>query len=214
MVGACTDDGGSLHVICSIVPKVSANECTYDPEGGKCKIDGVLNLAAATHYASVLRVESGLKSRASNVPPRPEPNRIALHGGSVELRKGNGAPIKFDGLKNPYDFLGSGFVAPGGRGFMSVTLIPTEYVDQLRENAQSGDALDQIVLAVTAKGETDGQVDVESSEWLWPMRLTYQSPVEGEDGCFPNLPVCLGEEGTDQSASACLCAAGDECGFE
>jgi hypothetical protein len=204
----CTDDGASLHVICAIRPEINDEECVFDPGSDSCVVTGVMNLAAARQYGTALTVESGLKARQSSAPPRAEPNRLALTGGTVEIRKANGAPIDFDGLKNPYDFQGSGTAEPGGRGFMSVTLIPKEYADRLRANAQSPEALSEVILAVTVRGRTDGEVDVESNEWLWPVRLTYESPVEEAGSCLP-ISYCISLAGIDDFANACLCSASD-----
>jgi hypothetical protein len=170
---------------------------------------GVMNLAAASQYDTMLRVESGLKPRSSDIPPRAEPNRVQLIGGTVELRKENGARLDIAGLKNPYPFVGSGSADPGGRGAMSVTLIPKEYADRLRENVLGSDPLAQIVVVVKVKGVTDGEIDVESNEWAWPVRLEYTSPVAGEAGC-QNIDYCLGLEGIDGFASACACALPDD----
>lgn len=206
---ACTDDGASLHVVCPIRAEIEGDSCLFAADSEECEFAGVLNLAAATHYDSALSVESGLSPRASDVPPRAEPNRVALNGGEVELRKTNGALINFGGLKNPYPFVGSGTVEPGGRGVMSVTLIPPQYVDLLRENAAAGDdALDQIIVAVKVKGRTDGQVDVESAEWRWPVRLISTSPVRGA-GCL-DISYCVALAGMDSFASACLCGPSDK----
>jgi hypothetical protein len=201
-MGGCTEDGTSLHVVCSIAPEISEEGCLYNPEGA-CEFQGVLNVQAAEQYAVALRVESGLTERASAAPPRPEPNRLAITGGTVEIRKPNGAPIKFAGLKNPFPFLGSGSVDPGGQGAITATLIPPECIDQLRENAATDDALTQIVLAVSVKGKTDGEVEMESAEWQWPLKVVSISPVEGE-GCRLVGQPCQSKRGSDSFADACL----------
>ncbi len=204
----CTDDGASLHVVCPIRAEIEGDTCVYSATSEECEFTGVLNLSAATHYGAALSVESGLTARASDIPPRPEPNRLALNGGKVELRKVNGAPISFGALPNPYSFVGSGTVEPGGRGVMSVTLIPKAYTDLLRENSLAGDAaLDQIIVVVKVKGRTDGEVDVESNEWQWPVRLISTSPVRGS-GCV-DISYCLSRQGMDGFATACLCDPGD-----
>ena len=203
-VAGCVDDGASLHVVCPIAADVDGDGCTFDPEGGECVLLGVMNLAAASQYDTVLRVESGLKPRTSNVPPRAEPNRLSLRGGTVELRKPNGSRLEIAGLDNPYPFTGSGSVDPGGMGFTSVTLIPKEYVDRLRENVLGADPLSQIIVAVKVRGITDGERTVEYNEWTWPIRLTYESPVASDGSCL-RINYCVGMEGVDNFAQACLC---------
>ncbi|MFT3922362.1 MAG: hypothetical protein QM778_07505 [Myxococcales bacterium] len=206
-VAGCVDDGGSLHVVCSISPDVADDGCTFNPESDTCVFKGVMNLAAAKQYDAALGVESGLKPRASNVPPRPEPNRLSLTGATIEIRKPNGARLDIPGLDNPFPFAGSGTVPPGGHGVMSVTLIPSNYADRLRENVLGGQPETQVVVAVKVKGVTDGGEEVESGEWLWPINLEYTSPVQGE-GCTV-MDYCQSLGGLDAFANACQCTAPD-----
>ena len=100
-VAGCTEDGASLHVVCPISPEIEEDKCTFDPEAGKCVFKGVMNLAAAAEYSTALSVESGLTPRASDVPPRAEPNRLSLTGGMVELRKPNGSRLEIPASKIP-----------------------------------------------------------------------------------------------------------------
>lgn len=212
-VVGCTDDGASLHVICPISPEVEDGKCVFDPASELCEYKGVMNLAAASQYDTSLKVESGLMSRAREVPPRTEPNRLSLTGGEVELRKSDGARLDIPGMDNPYQFDGAGTVSPGGVGAMSVTLIPQKYADRLRENVLSAEPLPQIVAAVKVRGITDGGEDVESGEWLWPIRLIYESPVVGEASCRV-MDLCAGLGGLDGFANACLCKPPeDSCGL-
>ncbi len=212
-VVGCAEDGVSLHVICPISPEIEDGKCVFDPSAEVCEYKGVMNLAAAAQYDTSLKVESGLKPRASEVPPRTEPNRLSLTGGEVELRKSDGARLDIPGLDNPYEFDGAGTVGPGGRGAMSVTLIPQQYADRLRENVLGAEPLPQIVAAVKVRGITDGGEDVESGEWLWPIRLLYESPVQGEASCQV-MDLCSGLGGLDSFANACLCKAPDDtCGL-
>jgi hypothetical protein len=209
--GCSHDDGTALHVICAIKPTISSDTCTFDPAGTSCVFDGVLNLEASDHYTEVLQVQSGLAARASSAStatPHVEPNRMSLLGGTVEIRKPDGSPLKFShGLKNPYPFLGSGSVPPGGTGAMTVTLLPAEYVAQLRQNAGAGkDALEQIDLAVVIHARTDGEISIKSGEWFWPVRLISQSPVSGDGEC-QDIDYCLSLGGIDDFATACLCKA-------
>lgn len=208
-ISGCADDGASLHVVCPISAEIDGDKCTFDPESGECVLLGVMNLAAASQYDTALRVESGLKPRSSDVPPRAEPNRLSLRGGTVELRKANGSRLDIAGLDNPYPFTGTGSVDPGGQGFTSVTLIPKEYADRLRENVLGADPLSQIIVAVKVRGITDGGQRVESNEWTWPVRLMFQSPVAGEGGCL-KIGYCLGMEGVDDFAQACTCELPDD----
>jgi hypothetical protein len=199
-LGACVQDGASIHVICPVVPEDEDGLCYYDP-GGTCELSGAMNLASVAEYRVGLRIDSGLKARGSEVPPRAETNRVALTSAKVEIRRTNGAMLVMPGLKNPFEVVAAGTIPPGGSGIMSVGLIPAEYVAQLRENAQSEDPLGQIVLSVRVHGITDGDVEVESNEWSWPIRLVAMSNVEDDGQCSRMGPVCF--PGINVAVAAC-----------
>jgi|GEM_PF-4990848 len=210
-VVGCADDGGSLHVVCPIVPTLTESVCTWDPTSETCVFKGEMNLAAAKQYDVALAVESGLKARASDVPPRPEPNRLSLTGATIELRKPNGARLDIPGLDNPFKLAGSGTVPPEGRGMMSLTVIPSNYADRLRANILGAQPESQVVVAVKVKAVTDGGEDVESNEWLWPITLLYASPIEGK-GCVVR-DYCSSLAGVDGFSDICLCSPPDTCGY-
>lgn len=201
--GACVEDGASIHVICPIIPELQEGLCVYEPSNA-CELSGAVNLATVGTYSVGLRVDSGLKARGSDTPPRAETNRVALTSAEVEIRRTNGAKLVMPGLKNPFNVVGAGTVPPGGSGIMSVGLLPSEYLEQLRENAQSEAPLHQIVLAVRVFGITDGDVEVESNEWSWPVRLFAISPDEADLQCVRMGPVCT--PGVNSAGAACqLC---------
>lgn len=197
---ACVEDGASIHVICPIVPELEEDRCMYDPANA-CELAGAINLETVADYRVGLRIDSGLKARGSDVPPRAETNRVALTSAKVEIRRTNGARLVMPGLKNPYEVVGAGSVPPGGSGIMSVGLIPFEYLQQLRENAASEDPLHQIVLSVRVRGITDGDVEVESGEWSWPVQLFALSPIEKDQECVRMGSVC--DPGINSAGAAC-----------
>src|SRR4051812_15646358 len=75
----CADDGVSLHVICPVPPTIADMACTYDAASTLCQLAGVINLASTGTYAAELKVQSGLRARARDVPPQGEPNGVQLH---------------------------------------------------------------------------------------------------------------------------------------
>jgi hypothetical protein len=58
-------------------------------------------------------------------------------------------------------------------------------------------------------GLTDGDIRVESNEWLWPVRLLDKSPQAGDGECL-SLELCPSLGGIDDYSQACLCDDGCE----
>lgn len=205
----CVDDGVSMHVICSIQPEVDENGCTWSPDGELCVAVGTLNVRTAVSYTMSLRVESGLKPRARDVPPAGEPNGVQLISARVELRTTSGARLggfstvvqgTVVALPNPYDAVASGYLPPNGVNATTIVVIPGEYIATLKASG-----LSQIVAAIKLKGETNGTLDVESSDYLWPIRLVATSPVMSENECTSpaDTDVCSSLIGQDAFAYIC-----------
>lgn len=206
MTSACTEDGAGLHIECNIAPEVSENGCLWDSSSEACVFDGRLNVNAASSYVAGFRVVSGLKPRVSTSPPRAEPNGIQLSEAEVELRSPGGAKLPTGNLPNPYTLVTTGYVSPGGTGLLQVELLPPTYVALLRDQENDSDtAFGQIVAAVTVRGKTDGQVEVETAPYYWPIRLITTSPVIDDGTCIVVEEICSSLRGIDAFADACLC---------
>jgi hypothetical protein len=215
----CSDDGVSLHAICPIPPEVSDDSCTWDPGSNLCVADGVLNLGAADYYRLNLKVESGLKARMRDVPVLAETNGLQIQRAKVEIRLPSGEVLGFPArikpitdaegnqigelnlpaLENPYWVTASGYVDPQGMAVVPITVIGGDFVRRFSEEAQ----LAQVVVAVQLHGKTSGQEDIESDEFVWPIRLIKASPLELAGECTPGIGYCLGSLGQDGFALAC-----------
>lgn len=204
----CADDGVSLHAICPIFPELDEDQCTYDPEGGDCLTEGVVNLASATSYRLYLRVESGLTARARQIPPQGEPNGMQITGAEIELRDASGARLLFKNVTrgnesipvpNPYDVVASGYIAPSAVGVVVLPAVDTDHLNQFL--SASGPVLSQIVVSVKLKGRTSGGSAVEGGEFTWPLRLISVDPRAG-NGCR-DIGYCSDSFGQDQFAEAC-----------
>jgi hypothetical protein len=203
----CTDDGVSLHVICPIPPAISDDACTWDPGSDLCVAEGVMNLTTATTYRLSLRVQSGLKARMRDIPVVAEPNGMYIDRARVELRVPDGAVIRglkrknsdgtFTDVPNPYSVSASGYVAPAGNAIVGVTVLGPEQTAAL-----SSGALQQVVVAVKLHGKTNGQEDVDSSEFLWPIDLIKASPYEADRQCVSGRAFCT--LGQDEGAYVCI----------
>jgi hypothetical protein len=206
LAGGCADDGVSLHVVCPIPPTIEEGGCTWDPASNVCVAQGVLNVRSAASYRLNLRVDSGLKARARDVPVVAEPNGAQVTRARVEVRTPGGGLLQFAGVANPFDATATGYVQPAGRAIVSSTVIPTAVVQALDA---AGDGMpSEIVLAVQLHGKTDGDQEVESGEFLWPLRLVRINPVRASNECLP-VDSCASAFGQDGFAAACIGGDGE-----
>jgi len=206
---ACTDDGVSLHIECNASPDVSDTGCTWAADG-ECTVDGRMNLRGATSYYAAFRVASALKSRKSTSPPRSEPNGIQLREAEVELRSPDGRRIGFpNGLPNPYTLVSSGYVPPESTGLIQLELVPPAYVDGLRVLEQDAStAIGQLIASIKVRGKTDGQVEIQTAAFDWPIRLVSKSPIAEDGECFVSEDgFCTTLAGVDAFSETCLCGA-------
>ncbi|MEY4510668.1 MAG: hypothetical protein RLZZ450_2790 [Pseudomonadota bacterium] len=195
-----------MHVICSIFPDVDENGCTWSADGELCVAEGVLNVRSAANYRMALRVESGLKARSRDVPPQGEPNGVQITSATVELRTSDGARLGLAStIDNPYDALATGYLPPNGVNFTTIVVIPNEIVDRLKtaSDPRTGVLISQIVAAIKLKGVTNGGLKVESSDFLWPIRLSRTSPAKGENECVEYENSCTALIGQDGFANIC-----------
>lgn len=202
VAAGCVDDGVSMHVICPAFPTIDDDGCTYDAAGTACVIEGVLNLSSAPVYRLNLQVESGLKPRARDVPPMSEPNGMQMSWAEVELRNLNGDVLGFsNNAQNPFQTVISGYVTPAGKIIVPLNVVGPEHVAAL-QNVNLAQ-LPQIIAAVTLHGTTNGDVDVASSEYAWPIRLIKVDPDRARGACSPTIGWCASVKGQDSFAEAC-----------
>ena len=208
----CVDDGVSLHVICPIVPSFDGTSCTYDPDATTCVAEGALNVQLAKSYSTAFRIQSGLRPRARDVPPVSEPNGMQIRSAKIELRLPSGEVIEDFGTEgnppkpvlNPFEVAASGYVPAGGMAAVQLLLLTQAHVRALVDSAMSP-KFPEIVAAVKVKGRTNGQEDVESGEYIWPIRLLGRSPHKADRLCVGDVAdACPGQLGTDSFASTCI----------
>ena len=138
--------------------------------------------------------------------PHADPNGVFVQGAEVELRATDGSALAV-GLPNPFTVTASDYVPSAGgtaesRSVGSLEIVPPLYGEALA--AMGGNFT--IVAAVTAFGQTNGEVDVESGEFLWPIDvcqgcLFIELPPTDEGG-VDSLPC---EAGQDDAATV-FCA--------
>lgn len=206
----CTDDGVTMHVVCTIPPAVEEGRCTFDSSSETCVLSGVMNLLATQSYTQYVAVESGLKPRVREVPPQSETNGAQVTGARVEIRTAAGERIRdlsyldADGVTsisvpNPFNVVATGYIEPGGRTAVGVLMITPQHALAL-----AGRGLEQVVAAVQLLGKTDGEVEVESGEFSWPIRLISVSPRRADNQCVVTEELCGSMLGQDGFALACL----------
>jgi hypothetical protein len=199
LVASCADDSVSLRVQCAIIPEVDNNICTFDPNGD-CLLEGKLNVLSATYYHGTLSLRNGLRARSRNIPVQAETNGIAVYEFEVEVLNTAGGRIKFSNLPNPFTVKTSGWIPVDGTGVASGEFLPTGYVSQIKAAEMGANPLGQIVVSVVVKGKTQGDVDVETAPWQWPIRLFQLNP-NGADCQLFDDGVC--NAGQDNYVAAC-----------
>ncbi|HEX5658917.1 MAG TPA: hypothetical protein VFX59_17100 [Polyangiales bacterium] len=208
LAAGCADDGVSLHAVCPIAPELTEGACVYDPGSDVCVGDGVLNVAAASSYRLNLKVESGLKSRMRDVPLLAETNGMQITSAEVELRVPSGGVINlpetkigdvvYPRLDNPLRVSATGYLDPQGSVVVPVVIFGSEYVRRFAAATN----LSQIVAAVTLHGKTNGDEEVESGEFNWPIRLITANPAQVGGEC-QETSYCASSFGQDSFAQAC-----------
>lgn len=203
-LGSCTADSVSLRITCNVAPE---QDCTYE-EGGLCYLGGMLNLGAGTgSYFSVLRVTNGLKSRESDIPPQSEPNGVQVNELEIHLTDSAGREPSFPrALPNPYTVPASGYAEPGDEALVGAELLPAAYVAQIAALQRTSRALGSVRLAIIARGKTSGEVDVESGEWRWNIRLIDAStdPMDASCVAFEDQVCLLGQDAWGRACNPAL----------
>jgi hypothetical protein len=202
LAASCVDDAVSLRVECAIIPETDDTGCVFDP-AGSCLIEGRMNVApgAATYYQGAVRVTNALKARARDIPVQSETNGIAITEFEVEVLNTAGGRITFDGLPNPFTIQTSGFIPVGGSGIAAGEFLPTGYVNQIRVAEGSDNPLGQVVVSLIVRGKTQGDVEVETAAWQWPIRLFSISVTDRSVCTVFDDAVC--NIGQDTFVSAC-----------
>lgn len=173
LCGSCVDDdGASMFVSAQIA---ADNDCVFDVSNTRV-LQGQFNAESRDEYTLFPLINNQLRNRASDAPIRTDPNGIRLMEAEVEIQRSNGDRLDFANLANPFtvpmgDFVASSVdsITPGqivGRA----QGIPPDYADQLLGNlGDDPEATALVVLKVRVMGKTNGDISVDSQEWLWPV---------------------------------------------
>ena len=200
ILASCADDSVSLRVTCAIIPEVDENICTFEADGA-CLLEGKLNILSATYYHGTLSMTNGLSPRERDIPVQGETNGIEVREFEIEVLNTAGGRIRFSGLPNPFTVKTSGWIPVGGAGVASGEFLPTGYVNQIAAAEMGDNPLGQIVVSVIARGWTQGDVEVETAPWQWPIRLFQINPRSRDQCVIFEDGVC--NPGQDNYVAAC-----------
>lgn len=167
---SCVDnDAASFFIECNVTPDDS---CIYSP-GNECLSRGLYNPSLGGGYSIYPRYTNQLRSRGSNAPLRADPNGIHIRGAEVEIQAADGSTLGV-GLPNPFSIPTSTFVpsaggadpSNAGQAVGDLQVIPPNYGAAL-----AGSGASTVLVKVRVFGETNGDVDVETDDYLWPIDL-------------------------------------------
>ncbi len=189
-VSGCADDNVSLFVRGPVPPMASMGSCTFDPSGD-LQFDGTFDVGSTfprrTGYKLGLAVQNQLQARATS--GRAEPNGIHITRAEIRLEDIGGNLIL-----PAYSVPTAGYVPPGadatnpGQGIVTVEVIPVSVIPAL---AGVGDGA-TVVSYIRLFGETNGTIDIETGDYVWPISLC--------NGC---LFLCLDDPDASQEL-ACI----------
>lgn len=183
---ACAPEGPTALVVGSLIPDA---DCIVAPESAfllKGRYDvsvGTTGQCNASYNMNML-VNSYLIRRGSPKgdpsPARAEPNVLQITSAEVSLLRVDDSVIPFPNLPNPFSVTTYATVPPAefaepGSGVALVEVIPSFYKTELRARGL-GRNVDTVVAAVTLFGTTTGGVEIQLSEYRFPIQLC--------EGCY------------------------------
>lgn len=218
----CADDNVSIFVTGVIPPDMEEDSCNFDPgvdvfvlAPGTYNIEADLILGRQPDYNLVMAASNQLQRRG--ISGRAETNGINIRRTEVTIQALDGTALALGGLPNPFSVPASAFIPPAndamtpGEGVVSSTVIPAQYATALAgslpRDAMGSLVESTIVVAVKLVGETQGHIDIESDEFMWPVQLCGDFCLFACGEAF--APYCLpAQDGvsivTDTMAAQCL----------
>ena len=169
-LAGCAADNASVYIEGNIVPEKQDLGCTVSADGALLTA-GFYNVDGEWPYVIHPLYNNQLLSRASDV--RADPNGVLIMGAEIELQDIAGAPLALDAsLPNPFTipastFIHSGDVGQPGQNVGEIQAIPEPYRAWLSANTQRG----TIIISVKVFGRTNGNIDIQSGAWVWPVVL-------------------------------------------
>ncbi|NOY94310.1 MAG: hypothetical protein GXP55_24290 [Deltaproteobacteria bacterium] len=184
-LAGCTADNASVFIEGDVIPEIQDVGCDVTVDG-TLLTSGVYNIDLAAPYSIFPVYANQLLSRATDI--RADPNGVQIMGAEIELQDQGGTPLDFPTLPNPFSiptstYVPSGDVGEPGRAVGELQIIPEVYRVSMPAEVRRA----VILVSVKVFGRTNGNIDIQSGVWQWPVQLC-------GDGC---LFECLGLDGTE-----------------
>lgn len=192
---ACEENESMLFIVG--VMRVTSGDCVVEADAdAPIQSNGVLDVSLRSGYTAAVLVGSQLTQRGSRDQLRTETARLSLQGAEVTLTDYEGRVLNLGGgVPNPYSTVGTGFVNPGsgedaGYGVIFVDIVPAgiNIPDQT------------IISKVRVFGTTLGGAELESNEYIFPIRICR--------GCLITYPTSAFDD--TQGTGEFLCATASD----
>ena len=176
----------SLEILGVVAPDA---KCTYSTEDGQALEMGSWDLASPDDYSIVLVIENLLESEVAN-PLQGELNRIQVTSIHITLLEPNGTPLELGDLPNPFSAAASGVVPPMGseqapRAAVGAVGVPSSFASAL-----AALDLEELVVALEARGSTTRGDDARSLPLPFTVRLCGECLLEVCAGSKPPGAAC------------------------
>ena len=191
---ACAENDQSIFIRSALAPSSNRQNgiCVWSNDPTQTHLfSGLIDVGIRDSYRSVVLVGNQLIGRGDANNTRAESNRAHINGAVIRVTDPNG------GSYGEFTSLASGFVDPqlnNQPSFVPISIIAIDppTMAKIAEGLAVGQSK-QVVANIKAFGKTVGGVDLESSEYQFPIRVC--------NGCL------LTFEGRDPAAAECQAPA-------
>lgn len=191
----CADNRSSIFIRGAMV--IPQDTCTVLADSNadllfRGAYDTAFAATGASEYTAALLVGNQLVRRGNASTLRTETSRVIFHEAEVNLTNSAGDPIANGNFVVPVSgFADASTGTDPGYGSVAVTLIDATA-------AQSITSGQEVVARVILRGETLGNVDVETDEWAFPITVCngclIYFPAEADDPANPGLDCDVRDE--------------------
>jgi hypothetical protein len=199
---ACVENDQSIFVRAVLAPSLNRQNgaCVYtdDPQQPQL-FSGQLDVGIRDNYTAVVLVGSQMLGRGDPAVARAESNRVHLNGAVVRVTEPDGALI------SEFTSLATGFADVQQNnnpdyGTMGIIGIDKPTADNLRGQVPQDGSTKQVILQIKAFGKTLGGVDLESSEFQFPLEIC--------NGCLVNFGTADTARPAGEQCNGAIVAAG------
>ncbi len=176
----CADDNVSVFITGMAIPEVSDGVCDYN---ASTRLNaGIYDPSQGNSYFIFATVENALIPRANEL--RPETNGVFITDAVINVVDANaGSSIA------EYSVPATGYIAPGSSAVVSMEAIPSTI---------SVSGTSQVILEVGLRGQTQGEIEIESGAFSWPVTVC--------SGCL--FPACMPSSDGTVEESLGVCSPG------